>query len=50
MPATVQFAGIIEAGLFQFNVVVPGAPSGDQILTASIAGVSTQPGVTITLQ
>jgi uncharacterized protein (TIGR03437 family) len=50
MPATVQFAGIIEAGLFQFNIVVPNAPSGDQILTANIAGVSTQPGVTITLQ
>lgn len=50
MPATVQFAGVIEAGLFQFNVVVPNAPSGDQPLIATIAGVSTQPGVYVTLQ
>lgn len=50
MPASVLFAGIVEAGLFQFNVIVPNAPSGDQILTASVAGVSTPSGVYVTLQ
>ncbi len=50
MPATVLFAGIVEAGLFQFNIVVPSAPSGDQILTASVGGVTTPQGVYVTLQ
>ncbi len=50
IPATVEFAGIVEAGLFQFNIVVPNAPAGDQVLAASIAGVATPTGVYITLQ
>ncbi len=50
MPATVLFAGIVEAGLFQFNVVVPNAGSGDQILTASVGGATTPTGVYVTLQ
>jgi uncharacterized protein (TIGR03437 family) len=48
--ATVAFAGIIEAGLYQFNVVVPNAGSGDQLLQASIGGQTTPAGIYITLQ
>jgi uncharacterized protein (TIGR03437 family) len=48
--ALVQFAGIVEAGLFHFNVVVPAAPSGDQPLVATINGVATQSKVYLTLQ
>jgi uncharacterized protein (TIGR03437 family) len=48
--ATVTFAGIVEAGLFQLNVVVPDAGSGDRVLLASIGGVTTPADVLITLQ
>lgn len=48
--ADVAFAGIVEAGLFQFNVVVPDAGSGDQPLVATIGGVSTPSNIFITLQ
>lgn len=47
VPADVQFSGITAAGLYQFNVVVPAAPSGDQTLLATVAGVSTQGGIFI---
>jgi uncharacterized protein (TIGR03437 family) len=49
VPATVAFAGIVEAGLYQFNVVVPNAGSGDQLLQASIGGQATPAGVYVTL-
>lgn len=48
--ATVEFAGIIEAGLYQFNVVVPNVGSGDQLLQASIGGETTPAGIYLTLQ
>jgi uncharacterized protein (TIGR03437 family) len=48
--AQVNFAGIIEAGLYQLNVVVPSVASGDQLLQATVGGVSTQNGVYITIQ
>ena len=45
LPATVQFAGLISPGLFQFNVIVPnGVPDGDNAVVATYAGVSTQAG------
>jgi uncharacterized protein (TIGR03437 family) len=50
VPAMVSFGGIVEAGLFQLNVVVPNAGSGDQILQASVGGLLSAPGVYITLQ
>ncbi len=51
IPATVQFAGLISPGLYQFNVVVPaGLPSGDNAITATYGGQSTQPGVLISTQ
>jgi uncharacterized protein (TIGR03437 family) len=48
--AQVAFAGIVEAGLFQFNVVIPSAGSGDQPLSAIIGGMTTPGNVYITLQ
>ena len=48
--ATVAFAGIVEAGLYQFNVIVPNVGSGDQLLQASIGGQTTPTGIYVTLQ
>jgi uncharacterized protein (TIGR03437 family) len=49
--AEVTFAGLIGPGEFQFNVVVPaGLPDGDQVVTATYNGVSTQPGVLLTVK
>lgn len=48
--ATVTFAGIIEAGLFQLNVVVPGAGTGDKALVANIGGVTTPANVFLSIQ
>lgn len=39
-PATVAFSGIVSAGLYQLNVVVPPMADGDQTVEASVAGVS----------
>ena len=48
--ASVAFAGLVEAGLYQFNVVVPaGLPNGSAAVTASIGGVQTQSGVSISV-
>jgi len=50
-PATVQFAGLVAPGEFQFNVVVPpGAPDGDQPLTATYNGLTTQSGTLLAVQ
>jgi uncharacterized protein (TIGR03437 family) len=49
--ATVQFAGLVLPGEFQFNVVVPpGTPDGDQPVTATYNGLTTQAGTLITIQ
>jgi len=49
-PATVQFAGLVAPGEFQFNVVVPlSAPDGDNVLTAVYNGLATQTGVLLTV-
>ena len=50
VPALVTFAGIVQSGLFQFNVVVPAAGSGDKLLQATIGGLTTPSNVYITLQ
>jgi uncharacterized protein (TIGR03437 family) len=48
--ASVAYAGLVEAGLYQFNVVVPtGLPNGSAAVVASIGGVQTQSGVSISL-
>jgi uncharacterized protein (TIGR03437 family) len=50
VPATVLFAGLSEAGLYQFNVIVPEVPDGDQLVTAQVQGVSTQQALYLTIQ
>ncbi len=49
--ATAQFAGLnVTPGEFQFNVIVPASlPNGDQSITATYGGASTQPGALITI-
>ena len=49
-PAQVIFAGVVEAGLDQFNVIVPNVPGGDQSISATIAGAAAQTGLLITVQ
>ena len=48
--ANVVFAGLTESGLYQFDVTVPSLPSGDAAVVATIGGVATQTGVSITIQ
>jgi uncharacterized protein (TIGR03437 family) len=43
--ATVQFAGLVFPGEYQLNVVIPPTPgNGDQPITETYGGVSTQSG------
>jgi uncharacterized protein (TIGR03437 family) len=49
--ATVQFAGLVSPGQFQFNVVVPSSlANGDQSITAIYGGQTTQAGTLISIQ
>ncbi|SPE41830.1 exported hypothetical protein [Candidatus Sulfopaludibacter sp. SbA3] len=49
-PSTVQFAALVSPGEFQFNVVVPASlANGDQPITATYGGVSTQSGALLTI-
>jgi uncharacterized protein (TIGR03437 family) len=51
MTATVAFAGLVAPGEFQFNVIVPPSlADGDQPLTATYNGQSTQSGTLLTVQ
>jgi uncharacterized protein (TIGR03437 family) len=36
VPAAVTYSGLISAGLYQLNVVVPQVPGGDQLVTATL--------------
>ena len=47
--ASVSFSGIVAAGLYQINVVVPSIPSGDQPVQAIVGGASA-PLATVTVQ
>ncbi len=49
-PASVQFAGVIAPGLYQFNIVVPAVFSGDNLITATYNGFTTQTGAKLTVQ
>jgi len=50
LSATVQFAGLVSAGQFQINVVVPSnAPDGDNAISATYNGFTTQ-GTLLTVQ
>jgi uncharacterized protein (TIGR03437 family) len=46
--AAVSFAGLVEPGVYQLNVVVPNVSGGDAALTATINGASTQSGILVT--
>jgi uncharacterized protein (TIGR03437 family) len=48
--ATVQFAGMSAAGLYQFNLAVPNLPDGNQPVVAQIQGFATQTPVNLTVQ
>jgi uncharacterized protein (TIGR03437 family) len=48
--ANTQFAGIVTPGLYQFNVVVPNVPNGDNAVSLEVSGSSTQPNVFMTIQ
>ena len=51
LPASVQFAGLVSPGLFQFNVTVPqNTPDGDQPIVATTNGLTTQSGTILTVQ
>jgi uncharacterized protein (TIGR03437 family) len=51
LPAKVAFSGITEAGLYQFNLTVPkNAGSGDQVVQATVNGVTTPVGPVVTIQ
>jgi len=48
--APVAFSGLVESGLYQFNVTVPNLANGDAAVVATIGGVATQTGVSVTVQ
>jgi len=49
--APLTFAGLVGVGTYQFNIQVPSTvPDGDLSLTATYNGLSTQPGLLITVQ
>jgi uncharacterized protein (TIGR03437 family) len=48
--APISFSGIVEAGLYQINLTLPNAPSGDQPVVATINGVQTPPGPVVAVQ
>ena len=50
LTASVQYAGLVQSGLYQFNVTVPNLPNGDAKVVAAIGGVPTQSGVSLTVQ
>ena len=48
--ATVNYPGLVESGLDQINVTVPSVPTGDATISATVAGGTTQAGMSITVQ
>jgi uncharacterized protein (TIGR03437 family) len=47
--ATATFAGLVQSGLYQFNVTVPSVAAGDAAVTAKVGGSSTQQGVVVAI-
>jgi len=45
--ATLYYAGLVAAGEYQINAIVPLLPDGDQPVLATIGGVTSQTGVSI---
>jgi uncharacterized protein (TIGR03437 family) len=50
LPAKVTFAGLVSPGTFQFNIVLPAGLSGDQPVTATYNGQTTQKGVVLNMK
>jgi uncharacterized protein (TIGR03437 family) len=50
LDAPVSWAGLVMAGLFQVNVLVPAGLSGDQPVVITVDGHSTQPDAFLTFQ
>jgi uncharacterized protein (TIGR03437 family) len=50
MSVPTTFAGLSEAGLYQFNVTLPGLSAGDHEVIAEIAGQRTKSGVFLRVQ
>jgi uncharacterized protein (TIGR03437 family) len=50
LSADVTYAGIVAAGEYQFNVVVPPLADGDQAIAADAGGVSSAAGLTIAVK
>jgi uncharacterized protein (TIGR03437 family) len=48
--ATVTYAGLVAVGEYQFNVVIPALPNGDQSIVATIGGLTSQTGISIPIQ
>jgi uncharacterized protein (TIGR03437 family) len=48
--ANVTYAGLVGPGLYQFNVTVPNLAAGDAAVIATIGGVSSPAGVSVTVQ
>ena len=49
--ADVTFSGLVGAGLYQLNIVVPSNPgTGDKAIVAAVGGAQTQSGVLLSLQ
>jgi uncharacterized protein (TIGR03437 family) len=49
-PAEVKFSGVVAAGLYQFNVIVPATSKGDQLLQGLAGGLTTQKDVYVAVQ
>lgn len=49
-PATVEYAGLIGPGLYQFNLRIPSVTDGDQRLLVDLSNVSMQQEVYLTIQ
>lgn len=51
VPATVTYAGLVEPGIYQINVVVPSTlPAGDAAVIATVAGQQSQANAFLSLQ
>jgi len=51
VPASVSFAGLVEAGVYQVNAMVPAsAPSGDNAVTVQVGGYTSPGGVFLTVR
>ena len=50
-PATVTFAGVVGGtiGLYQFNVVIPAVPAGDQPIDLELDGLPNAQNLVITI-